>query len=423
MKIAHVSLEFAPLGGTTSAATAVADLLRAQSNSGEDVLMVCGVSLGSFLPPPYLARRLSPLVVESDEGTFDVVMMEGMLPGSHVRLFVLGLPDGAQGAWAFGKAVQSLMPTLGFVPELLHLHDDTGVPPDGLRERFDGVAVVQSVYDAATDSPSLVGAIGDADAVAVPCSGLWEADPELAVAQALAAHPSVRVVSGGLDVSHWNPAKDPALGANFSPEALAGKAVCRQALQQLAGLAPRTEPLLLCLWQRKAGEADSRVLLDLWDDIRGLDLQLVLLPPEGGSAQASLAKEWENRAAVWVAPNASETTIRTVLAGADAACLLQDRAPLGKRALIAMRYGLVPLARRVQAHRDLLVEYDAGSGTGGAFLYENGDELFRALHRLAETHGDADAWLSMVRANALVDSGWSRPLAHWNEIYRKTLAK
>jgi glycogen synthase len=88
-----------------------------------------------------------------------------------------------------------------------------------------------------------------------------------------------------------------------------------------------------------------------------------------------------------------------------------------------MRYGLVPVARRVQAHRDLLVEYDARSDTGGAFLYENSDELLRAVNRLAKAHADADGWSSMVRANALVESGWSRPLSHLNEIYRKALVK
>lgn len=422
MKITHLSQDLAPFQVDSPAAIGASELVSAQASAGDTLVVVAAAPAGGFAPPAYLARRLSPLRVETPGGAVDVIVMEGHLPGSRARLFLLGLPEGAPRTVIFGRAALTLLPTVPDRPDLIHLHDDTGCDLDGLRMGLDGTTVVQSVYDAGSDSPTLVAAIQDADAVVVPCSGLAEAASGRAVAEALKGLSHPRVALLGVDTVRWNPARDTALAATFSPEALSGKTVCREALQKRAGFPPRSEALILALWAKHPVELDGEALAELVGELRRLDFQIVLLGPEGGAADP-LHRALRDGSLGWVVPDASEGTLRAVLGGADAMLLPDPVAPLGQRALVAMRYGLVPVACRVQANQDHLVEHDVRSGTGGAFLYQSSEELLRALNRLAKVHRDVDGWSSMVRANALVDSGWSRPLSHLKEIYRKALAK
>lgn len=423
MKITHVSLELAPFSTRTVAAVGASELLSAQASAGDSVVVVSAVPEEGFTPPSYLARRLTPFVVDAPDGKREVLVMEGLLPGCRARLFLLELPPSEARTALFGKAALALLPTLAARPELVHLHDDTGCDVDDLREALGGATVVQSVYDAHSDSRSLVAAIQDADGVVTPCSGLAEEAPGRAVAEALRAHPSTRIVLAGVDPVRWNPALDAALAAPFAPEALSGKTACRQWLQRKAELAPRPESLVLAVWARQAAEPDAVALVELLDELGRLDVQIVALVSDPHGAPDPLSEALRGKPFGWVAPDASESTVREVLAGADAVLLPDAAAPLGQRSLIAMRYGVVPVARAVQAHRRLLVEYDSRSTTGGAFLYGSPDELFRALHRLVMVHRDPEGWASMVRANALVESGWSRPLSQMAEIYRKALAK
>jgi glycogen synthase len=151
------------------------------------------------------------------------------------------------------------------------------------------------------------------------------------------------------------------------------------------------------------------------------DLQLVVLGPE--SLRAAVRRSEACRTPLAFRATQGDADLRQVLAGADAAIFPAACAPGARLARIALRYAVVPVARRIPAHRDVLVEYDAASGTGGSFLFDDDAELGSALGRMCAAFDEGEAWLAMASRNAAVDSSWTRSVALLDEIYRKALAR
>lgn len=427
MRVVHLAERIAPFWPDSAAACAVAEVPLAQQGT-EDEMIVVGAApvtaVEDFSSEQQFARRLESLVVADGAGEFEAVVLESTLSGTGIRLYLLVVPPDS-GVAGFGSAALGLLRSLPEPPDLLHLHGDTGLDLDAARDELDGPAVVQSVYGA-VGSHGLAAAVQDADEVVTPCGNLVDADPEANgsdLAQALREHTDLRVVNHGVDLRRWDPSHDKALVASFDTEALAGKAECKKALQAQAGLAPRADVPLIAVWSTGGPDSGLGLVAAQREEILALDVQLALLGPGSGEPdEAWTALQGEQ---VWQADASDGSILRRVLAGSDVVLLPDRAAPLGQRALIAIRYGLVPVARRVNAHRDRLVEYDGLSNTGGAFLFDQPEdlELMVALRRMRRTYGTPEIWAGMVRANGAVDMGWSRSVAQLHDIYLKALAK
>ncbi|MFH2010524.1 MAG: glycogen/starch synthase [bacterium] len=430
MKLAHLAEHVAPFGRESAAAIALSELPLAQRGMGHDVFVVATApnpSTAAFESSSRFARRLDPLTVSDADGELTVELLEGTLQGSGIRLYLLALPEGVDRRTSLGRAALALLRSLPDRPDVIHLHDATGANVDRLREELDGLAVVQSVYDPRVTETSLIDAVRDADCVLTPCSGFSstaDSDGDSALGELL-RELAPNVVAHGIDVQRWDPQRDKHLEQAYAPDAPGGKHACRLALQRQLELPPREDLPLVTVWSRGGPDSGLELLGSLAEDLAQLELQLVILRPAGVDSEDPVLTAFANHPKARVVQETGEATLRRVLGGCDAVVLPDRVAPLGRRARIALRYGLVPVARRVHAHRDLLVEYDALSNTGGAFLFDEPEqvELYAAMDRMRRTFHDRDAWQSLLRVNACLDFGWSRAMAQLDEIYRKALAK
>lgn len=423
MRVVHLAERISPFWPSSAGARTIAELPLAQQGSKDELIVVGAApvtAVGDFSSPQQFARRLEPLVVA--DGAFEAVVLESTLKGTGIRLYLLVLPPDRVGE--FSAAALALLSSLPDAPDLLHLHGDTGLDADAVRAKFEGAAVIQSVYQA-TGSDAFAAALLDADEVVTPCGDLSEASDVngSAVAKALRDHAGLRVVNHGIDLLRWDPSRDRNLPEGFDTESPAGKAACKKALQVQAGLAPREEVPMIAVWSEGGASSGLAFVAAHLEEILALDVQLVVLRPEAGGVDEALAALQGEQ--VWQADEAKASVLRQVLAGSDVVLLPDRTATLGQRAMIATRYGLVPVARRVNAHRDRLVEFDGLSNTGGAFLFDEpeDEELMVALRRMRRTFGAPEIWPGMVRANGAVDVSWSRTAAQLQGIYQKALTK
>ena len=234
-------------------------------------------------------------------------------------------------------------------------------------------------------------------------------------------------VLNGIDTTTWNPATDPFIAAGYDLEQLSDKGENKVALRERVGLADAPKPIVAVVTR-----LDRQKGIDL---IRyGIDYslqqgaQFVLL----GSAQepAINAIFWDAKQRLAENPDAhlelgyDEELAHLIYAGADMILVPSVYEPCGLTQMIAMRYGCVPVVRRVGGLADTVFDanysdrpYDERNGYVFDELTFEGLEsaLGRAIG-LWQKHPDH---FRQLRLNGMrMDNSWARPAQDYLNIYQ-----
>jgi starch synthase len=225
-------------------------------------------------------------------------------------------------------------------------------------------------------------------------------------------------ICNGIDTDAWNPEHDPQIAAPFSRTKLAGKAVCKEALQRTFGLTPRQDVPLIGMAARLVKQKGFDIVLRS-QRARNSDLQFIFLGMGEPWYQAALSELAALRPQeIVVEFGFTDALEHRLIAGADIVLMPSLYEPCGLTQMRAQRYGAPVIGRLVGGIGDT-VEDDA---TG--FLFESFDEfaLDAAIDRAVARFSDRDAWTSMMQRAMARDFGWKRQAALYDDVYRKAVA-
>jgi starch synthase len=232
-------------------------------------------------------------------------------------------------------------------------------------------------------------------------------------------------ILNGVDYRIWDPVVDPLLTAPYGPADLAGKAVDKAALQQAVGLAPRPDALLFGVVSRLTAQKGLDLVLGALAEIVGAGGQLVLL----GTGDAQLEEAFVAFAAshpteVAVKIGYDEAFAHRIFGGADIILVPSRFEPCGLTQLYGLRYGTLPLVRRVGGLADTVVDADdaalaAGTATGFAFRDATAAALLEAAGRAFALHRRPAVWTRLQRQAMSRDFGWPAAAARYLELYRQ----
>ena len=235
-------------------------------------------------------------------------------------------------------------------------------------------------------------------------------------------------VLNGVDGAIWNPATDSSLAQRYSAQEPAGKARCKEALQRELGLPGRAEAMLFGAVSRLTSQ-------------KGLDLMLAVLPgliKRGGQFVLQGAGEPVLEAAFLAAAKAhpgqvavrigyDEAFAHRLIAGSDAIVVPSRFEPCGLTQLYGLRYGTLPVVRRVGGLADTVV--DAGDGlvanelaTGFAFDAATPLALDAALQRAAAAFARQPQWQSLMQRAMAQDFSWQGAAAKYLDLYKGSLS-
>ena len=163
----------------------------------------------------------------------------------------------------------------------------------------------------------------------------------------------------GCDDPPNDPASDPALPANFSAAALAGKAECRRAIARRCSLAlgPRTLLLTTGPLHRDGGADAILAGSNGWRRTTSRPSSCRAANPTWSNARGCWRSS--SRGAWRCIPGVDASDERLARGAADAILLGDDHDRIGRAAGLALLYGTLPIAPEVGANRDYLVDYDA----------------------------------------------------------------
>ncbi|WP_301102828.1 glycogen synthase GlgA [Propionivibrio sp.] len=230
-------------------------------------------------------------------------------------------------------------------------------------------------------------------------------------------------ILNGVDYTVWNP-DDPDIAKPYHVDNLKGKKACKFALQSELSL-PRQarSPLFVVV---------SRLFLQ-----KGMDLLLAALPVllrEGaqlavlGTGDYELEAGFRDAAAanpenVAVFIGYDEAMAHRFIAGADVLLVPSRFEPCGLTQLYALRYGTLPLVRRVGGLADTVVDAtpeNLQSDRASGFVFS--DALSRAIgtciSEACTLYRNPGAWQQVQRRAMVQNFSWDDSAAHYETLYR-----
>ena len=365
----------------------------------------------------------------------------------------------------FSKAALSILPTIGFHPDIIHCHDwQTGVLPVFLHTLFKnndfyhGIRTIMTVHNlrfqGIWDIPTMKLYTGLPDWVFGPDymefhkdanmlkGGLVFADRITTVSDTYADEiryefygegldgllraksDTLRGIVNGIDYDVYNPATDDNLEATYSTRNyLKGKATNKAALQRELGLPEDPDVMLIAMVTRLTDQKG----LDLVNWVIGRlvesNIQLVVVGT-GNPVYENMFREMQayrpEKVRAYISFN--EGFAHKVYAGADAMLMPSLFEPCGLTQLISLRYGTVPIVRETGGLRDTVQPYNEyeQTGTGFAFANYNADEMLQIIYYAESVYYEhRKAWNAMVKRGMCVDYSWGNSARKYEDLYRE----
>jgi starch synthase len=469
MRVLHVAAEIYPLVKTGGLADVVAALPPALAAAGADVrLLLPG------LPPILDAVQSARPVIDIGAcfGALRVRVLLARMPGTGLPTYIVDAPhlyrrgggpyqgpDGAEwpdnlrrfallGWVAAHLAGDDVDP--GWVPDVVHAHDwhaamSCAFVADHPPTRAASVYTVHNLAFQGVFPPHDWGLLGLSSRFMSPSgleyhgqisfmkAGLKFADRVTTVSPSYAHEISTHefgcgldgvirgrgtAVSGilnGIDDVVWNPASDPALAGRYDADRLQGKQDCRRALQAQTGLAHDDGALLVAVVSRLTSQ-------------KGLDLVLAALPALVREGRVQFAVQGTGdptlEAAFRMAQETHPDRVRVhigydearahqLIAGADVIAVPSRFEPCGLTQMYGLRYGTVPVVRRVGGLGDTVHD----GRTGIVFDAATPSAFEAAVRRALALRQDAAAWTAMMRAGMAQDLSWAGPARDYLALY------
>lgn len=233
-------------------------------------------------------------------------------------------------------------------------------------------------------------------------------------------------ILNGIDCVTWDPAADPSIAARYDRDRLDGKQACRRALQQELRLDADDDALVLTVVSRLTSQKGLDLVLAALPELVARGAQLVVQGTgEPALETAFRMAQQAHPGRVHVHIGYDEARAHRLIAGADAIAVPSRFEPCGLTQMYGLRYGTLPIVRRVGGLADTVVDVDkALEATGFVFDTATPASFERCVLRARDIQrGRPDEWRAMqLRAMSQVLS-WAGPAKSYVALYQAALGQ
>lgn len=367
--------------------------------------------------------------------------------------------DGERFAF-FSRSVLEMMPFIGFYPDVLHCHDWQAALASiylktiySKRSEYQSIRSLFTIHNIEYQGKYSLDILEDLFGIsnnerylleydgcinlmkaAIECSERFSTvSPTYAkeIKSAQYAHGLQNIICNnedkstgilnGIDVDSYNPATDGALFANFDPENLENKQICKEELQKMLGLPVKDVPIIAMI-SRLVSHKGLDLVKMVAEDILHEDVQFVLLGTGDFAYEEyfkDLGRRYEGKASINIAFNGDLS--RKIYSGADIFLMPSVSEPCGLSQMIASRYATIPVVRETGGLYDSIKPYGAG-GNGFTFASCNPYDMLYVIHEAIDTYKNKDAWKELMKKAATTDFSWSRSAEEYKKLYQATLS-
>ena len=354
----------------------------------------------------------------------------------------------------FSKAIFEVLPMTGFAPDIIHANDwQTAMVPvyQACQYKIDflktiitihnieyqgsyGSEVFQDIlglpgeyydvveYDGGVNL--LKGAIQSADIVSTVSASYAEEikTPEYSFGLDPILNENafkLRGILNGIDTVVYNPRTDKKIAANYDENNLEGKAVCKRALQEEAGLPVRDDIPLVAIVSRLVDAKGTDLIVERIDEILNYnDMQFIVLGT-GFKYYEDFFKSLQNRhpGKVCAMIKFNVDLSHRIYAGADLLLMPSRSEPCGLSQMIACTYGTVPLVRETGGLKDSIQDCTLGEGSGFVFSDYNADQFHGVFQGAIDRYWDRENWINLVKHDLTIDFSWDVSALEYDKMY------
>lgn len=230
-------------------------------------------------------------------------------------------------------------------------------------------------------------------------------------------------ILNGIDPALWNPATDAAIAARYDAGQLQGKQVCRRALQAELGLEVDERAMLLTVVSRLTAQKGLDLVLAALHELVAAGVQFAVLGTGDPALEAAFRMAQQaHPGRVFVRIGYDEAQAHRMVAGADIIAVPSRFEPCGLTQMYGLRYGTLPVVRRIGGLADTVTDATAealaeGRATGFAFDAATPAALVACVRRALAMRADAQAWRGMQAAAMARELSWDGPARDYTALY------
>ena len=372
--------------------------------------------------------------------------------------------DGERFAF-FCKAVIDLLPSLDWMPDILHCNDwQTALVPIYLKDvctRWEAVRRIRTVftihnieyqgrygedtvdqlfgldrgwYNDGTlqmdgDVNLMKGAIESANWVSTvsPTYAKEILDPWFAHKLDPILRERAWKLSGilnGIDVVGYDPATDKNLYETYDAKHLEGKAVNKAKLQERLGLAVDPDVPLIGMVTRLVSHKGLDLVKGGVDNIMTYSNAQFVVLGSGDWEYEQFFKEMQAKypGRFVLCQGFVPELARKIYGGSDIFLMPSKSEPCGLSQMVALRYGSIPVVRETGGLKDSIT--DSGDGKGNGFTFQTYDtqDMLNSVHRAIYAYNESkDGWKVLVERAMACDNSWGRSANDYIRLYKQLI--
>ncbi|OGN08518.1 MAG: hypothetical protein A2750_02225 [Candidatus Yanofskybacteria bacterium RIFCSPHIGHO2_01_FULL_45_42] len=228
-------------------------------------------------------------------------------------------------------------------------------------------------------------------------------------------------ILNGVDHESLNPETDDSLAVNYSVNEIEKKLDNKEALQKRFGLPQDKEKFVIGMVTRISEQKGLDLLVTNFESLlSNLDFQFVIVgegEPQYRLFLEEMAKKYPDRVAGHF--NFESQLPRMIFAGADVVLIPSRFEPSGLVQMEAMRYGCIPIVRKVGGLADSVDDFDPRNDKGTGFVFEKYDPFSLAIVivRALEAYKQKREWRKLIKRAMSKDFSWEKSAKEYVKIF------
>ncbi len=362
----------------------------------------------------------------------------------------------------FNRAVLELLKAIDFRPDVIHLHDwQTALIPVYLRtfygadpffahtktvltihnlayqgqfpaEKFSKLGLPPEWFAPATGAFEFWGKVNYLKAGIVSADRITTVSrqyakeiqtPEFGAGLDGVLQSRARDVFGiinGVDYTVWSPSRDKKIRYTYHPANLSGKRMNKVELLNRAGMPIRDNAPLIGIISRLVDQKGWDLIAEAADEIFAMNVQLVVLgtgEPRYHELLNSLQQKYPDRCRAYL--TFDDNLAHMIEASADMFLMPSQFEPCGLNQMYSLKYGTVPIVRRVGGLADTVIDYNESTCEGTGFVFEeySAEAMLAAIRRAVRLFDRKRAWTGVMKAGMKQDFSWQYTAEQYAELF------